>query len=717
LTPPPSHADTGPPAHLRISEKEPGLFVTQWRVPKALPQGAVPVPDLPETCQPVGRPSAEDQARAWLFTQDWRCETGLAGETVGMRYPFVDLALTTVVRVHLLTGDRFAHVLTPGQRLWRLPRGTAVPDLLGDAARAVLAGAAHVLTSWAHLAFVLAVGLLAGIRRSVRIVTAFSVGQLLGVVAAVAIPGLGVPPAEIALGIATALLAREALRPVRRQRRLVSLAAAAGVLHGLAAGAMLPGGPGGGNAGIVTQLLALLGMDAVHLVGAGAVAAVAALAALDRVRRPATRGLAYASGAVAIALALGLALKGGVGEPMAAGLDLASLEGTAGGRQTQSAGSRRLAPATPDAPIQSYLVIEPFEVRHEAMLRLGGLAETLDLDPQSVIEIPDQAVLSERLTAYVLDGAAVRVDGTALPGFARRADFMTVDAAGALPRATPVPEQVQTAVVGVVVAYPTEGMPGEVSLHWEPFPPATATIPATVIDPESVASATLSAGEPALSWENTLAEDLMPAVAAVAVEPLRLHVPLLSLPLLAIALAVLIVGLRGRWAEVALAAARVALALALVAGPLAQTTMSLPASAGGAPSERQARRILSGLLPNVYRAMEFRVESLIYDRLAVSVTGETLTEIYLQQRRTLELEERGGAQARVEAVEILDVREIEPLAGGFHVRSAWTVAGMVTHFGHRHFRQNRYDARIEIVPVDGAWKIRSIEILEQDRLK
>jgi hypothetical protein len=42
---------------------------------------------------------------------------------------------------------------------------------------------------------------------------------------------------------------------------------------------------------------------------------------------------------------------------------------------------------------------------------------------------------------------------------------------------------------------------------------------------------------------------------------------------------------------------------------------------------------------------------------------------------------------------------------------------MVTHFGHRHFRQNRYDARIAIEPVAGTWKIRSVEILEQDRLK
>jgi coenzyme F420-reducing hydrogenase beta subunit len=122
-------------------------------------------------------------------------------------------------------------------------------------------------------------------------------------------------------------------------------------------------------------------------------------------------------------------------------------------------------------------------------------------------------------------------------------------------------------------------------------------------------------------------------------------------------------------------------------------------------------------LPNIYRALEFRDEATIYDRLAVSVIGETLTDVYLEQRRALEMEERGGAQARVEAVEVLEAREIESRNTGFAVRSTWTVGGMVTHFGHRHFRQNRYDARIGIVPDAGNWKIQSIEVLEQERVR
>jgi hypothetical protein len=162
----------------------------------------------------------------------------------------------------------------------------------------------------------------------------------------------------------------------------------------------------------------------------------------------------------------------------------------------------------------------------------------------------------------------------------------------------------------------------------------------------------------------------------------------------------------------------VALALALIAGPLAQVAIALPASVGSVPSANSARRILASVLPNVYRAFEFRDEGMAYDRLAVAVTGATLTDIYLEHRRSLEMEERGGARARVDAVEVVDVREVEPREdGGFDAEATWTVGGTVTHFGHRHFRQNRYDTRVAVVAVDGVWKIRSIEVLEQERIR
>jgi len=82
------------------------------------------------------------------------------------------------------------------------------------------------------------------------------------------------------------------------------------------------------------------------------------------------------------------------------------------------------------------------------------------------------------------------------------------------------------------------------------------------------------------------------------------------------------------------------------------------------------------------------------------------------------MEERGGAKAKVEAVEVLEVGSVEPGdSGGFIANTAWTVGGTVTHFGHRHFRQNRYEARVAVVPVGGYWKIRSIEVFDEKRLR
>jgi hypothetical protein len=82
------------------------------------------------------------------------------------------------------------------------------------------------------------------------------------------------------------------------------------------------------------------------------------------------------------------------------------------------------------------------------------------------------------------------------------------------------------------------------------------------------------------------------------------------------------------------------------------------------------------------------------------------------------MEDRGGARARVVAVEVLDVHSVEPDgSGGFTAEAAWTVGGTVTHFGHRHFRQNRFDARVAVVPDQNVWKLRSIEVENEERLR
>ena len=709
-------ADVGPPAHMQVTEKSPGLYAVQWRVSKALPARAVPTPVLPETCRPVGERSVVDQPGAWLLSRDWRCDASLAGQEVGIRYPFPDLSLTTVIRVELLSGDRFAHVFSPGEGTWRVPEGTAPPDPVVGAQRAVVAGATHAIGSWIHLGLVLVLALFAGFALPVRLVTFFTLGQLTAVALSSAV-GASLPagPAEIGLAIGVALLAREALRSPGERRSLESLVSAAGLVHGLGLGALLAQDLGAGP-GFGSLVVAALGMDAVHLLGVAGLVALLRLVARPLAGKRARTGLAYAVGASGMALALSIAFGGQVSSALATGSGSILGQG-ASSPAAGPAASRRLAPSAPDAAIQSFLAVEPFEVRHEVMLRLGGLSPVLGLDPESMLRIEDQQSVTDSLVRLVLGRTRVVVDGSALDPVLRRADFMMVDPTGALPRPSPVPEDVAQAVVGVVVTYPTGGMPEHALLAWDPFPEFVTEVPTTVIDPENTSSATLTPSGASIEWENALVEDPIPSVAAIEVEPARIPIPLLSLPLLLISAILLVSALRGRMRPASVALARIVLAAAIVVGPVVQTAVAVPGSAGRVPSERQARRILAGLLPNVYRALEFKEEAAIYDRLAVSVTGETLTDVYLQQRRALEVEERGGAQARVETVEVQEAWDIERTADGFSVRGEWTVGGMVTHFGHRHFRQNRYDARVGIEPVEGTWKIRSIEVLEQERVR
>ena len=717
LTPIFSRADVGPPAHMRIVEVEADRYRVTWRVPTVLPARAVPTPRLPEGCEPVGERTVTAQPGAWVFEQSWSCGAPITGREVGIDYPFGNTALTTVARVELMSGDTFARVITPGDPPWQLPEGTAAPDPVGMAADAASAGVGHAVRSPAHWLFV-AVAAALGATAAPAVVTAFTGGQLVGAgLAMVPVPALPDIPAEILFAVATALLAREALRPTGQRRSLLPVAGAAGLAHGLAIAGLVTSDLGGAAAGLAVSFVAALGIDAAHLVGIGILLGLGRLLVGTDADERRLRGVAWAGGSVAMAIAFGLTLGGDPSGADAAPIVSTALDAGPAAATAGRTGSQRISPAAPDAPLQSFLAIEPFELRHEVMIRLGPLAPTFGLAADGTLDPVEQPAVREAVTGFVLAHTALTADGEAIPPLARRADFMTVSPTGALPRVNPVVEPISDATIGVVIAYPTEGVPGTVELAWRPFPAPVNELPATLIDPESNGFEILTAGRPALVWENRLSEDPIPTVSAIEIEPRRFPVPWLSIPLFLAALALLGVALLGRRRSLSFAAARILLVLGLLAGPLAETAIAMPGSSPRVPTERQARRVLAGLLPNIYRALEYRDESAIYDRLAVSVTGETLTDVYLEQRRSLEIEERGGAQARVEAVEVLDVDRVEASADGFRAEVVWQVGGMVTHFGHRHFRQNRYEATIGVVPVDGVWKIDGIEILELERVQ
>jgi len=146
--------------------------------------------------------------------------------------------------------------------------------------------------------------------------------------------------------------------------------------------------------------------------------------------------------------------------------------------------------------------------------------------------------------------------------------------------------------------------------------------------------------------------------------------------------------------------------------------LSLPGIGGpasGITRPEQAAPILEPLLLNAYRAFDQRGESAIYDVLARSVHGELLRRLYLETLQALSLEGREGARVTIQEFSA-DVDKVTPADAGFTADCQWTALGTVGHWGHTHTRVNRYTARVTVSPVEGAWKITALEVLETVRL-
>jgi hypothetical protein len=160
------------------------------------------------------------------------------------------------------------------------------------------------------------------------------------------------------------------------------------------------------------------------------------------------------------------------------------------------------------------------------------------------------------------------------------------------------------------------------------------------------------------------------------------------------------------------------IAASLLLYPYLQVSIAKPGSIASRVSNDQAKVILHSLLKNVYRAFDFREEGDVYDKLAISASGDLLADLYLQNRKSFEVKRAGGAQAKVKEIEILDVAvESNPDdTSALDLQSKWTAMGTVGHWGHIHTRKNHYEAVVTIEPVNGSWKITGLELLEEKRI-
>ena len=116
--------------------------------------------------------------------------------------------------------------------------------------------------------------------------------------------------------------------------------------------------------------------------------------------------------------------------------------------------------------------------------------------------------------------------------------------------------------------------------------------------------------------------------------------------------------------------------------------------------------------------MELRQESRVHDQLALSLSEDLLSKIYVQQRRLLRSRKDGGASTRIESVvlETIEPLRIDRLGGTAQYRVSWLASGLVSHWGHTHRRQLRYEADLSIQAHQERWTIAELTLLDEVRL-
>jgi|GEM_PF-205729 hypothetical protein len=376
--------------------------------------------------------------------------------------------------------------------------------------------------------------------------------------------------------------------------------------------------------------------------------------------------------------------------------------------------------------LMSFLYVEPYEVRHEILTRVKDLDAWMDLGLRGdrYIEVDELEPLKQRIGAFLLNRNPVLVDGEPLKPILDRANYVEVSLTGIQLVERPERLEIATAIVGVIITYITDGMPQKVTVNWELFTDQIQRVPATATDPAGPLPTFLTPEDNVHTWTNFLKNYEVPTVQSVAVVDSLgdIRFPWLTgfCSLLCVPLIFLIVRRkrRGQPTLQPLIGLAVLAIAAAAAYPFAWVAIARPAAvAGDLPPER-ARELLHVLLRNVYRAFDFREEEDVYDKLAVSVSGEQLAEIYLQNRRSFSIQQAGGAQAKIQSVEIQDAtadrQNGRPLS--YAIQGEWVAEGTIGHWGHVHTRRNRYKALVTITAIDESWKITDLEILDEQRI-
>ena len=367
------------------------------------------------------------------------------------------------------------------------------------------------------------------------------------------------------------------------------------------------------------------------------------------------------------------------------------------------------------SPMTGFIYVEPYEVRKEIIVRPSDMQQYVDLglDGESIIPADRHEEIKKKVVDFLDGHFPVTIDGEPVEGSIDRVNFLR----RTLRSSTVVDNQdleLLPATMGIIYVFPTTGLPQTVEMQWDLFNEKTPTIPAATVDQAGPLPVILEPDFNILRWENFLKFPELPTLADIERPPTALQsiAGWARWPALALSIVLLFLLLRTLRANPVASRGPAAVCFGVVGLALLlfhqhrQVDMNAD----------RLQQLVGDLLHNVYRAFDYRGEEVIYDVLEKSVSGELLTDIYLETQKGLELANQGGARVKVKTTEVSNAELVERDGNRLTIASAWNVSGSVGHWGHVHQRSNGYRANLEISEIDGVWKLTGLEILEEQRL-
>ncbi|AXI46524.1 hypothetical protein C1J03_11145 [Sulfitobacter sp. SK012] len=365
-------------------------------------------------------------------------------------------------------------------------------------------------------------------------------------------------------------------------------------------------------------------------------------------------------------------------------------------------------------PIQTFLYATPYEIRHEALIRVRNAAKLAGVSIAGrTMTAAERKEFETRLPSILNERSPMTVEGEKIVPSFDRLSFMRIGTRGLNFLGDDDEILTDADFVGLIYSIPTDGYAQKATVEWTVFPAPVIKVPGNATDAAGPFLADLTPDDSVLTWVNFFKTYEPPIIAPVVYGKERtVDVPILTIFLTALTLGVAALLSRRRSVLVArrIGVVGVLVAVTGVSTQFGWVTVVNPVA--GVPDDPAAARITGHLIENFHKGLQEKIPERLDDALIVSVSEDSFEDVKQELSRALLIEMQGGGVGTIGGIRDLVVTNVAPASGGagFMATVNWSVTASGNHWGHPHQKTIHFGALMDIAPIDGVWKLTGMTV-------